>query len=118
MLLKTARFTVEYEDGNEEELNSVDELQEQIEQLDNEYGADVTYTLVYECLENNHNYADSTHEYPTDVPNWEAMGTYAIESADPCQICRDDYALINDVGLGRISVNCADSTIETISVTF
>lgn len=118
MRLKPATYTVEYADGSTEDLDTVDEVQEVVEPLDAEYEDAVDYTLVYQCQEDNHEYADDPHEYPTDADTWDEVDNYAIEDADPCERCRGDYALINTVVLDRIVVNNDDAAVTAIHINY
>lgn len=117
MRLKHATYTLEFADGSTEDVDTADEVQEHVEQLDAEHD-DIDYTLVYQCQADNHTYADDPHEYPEDADNWDEIDNYAIEDADPCRRCEGDYALINSVALDRIEVNNPDAEITTVHVNY
>jgi len=117
MRLKHATYTIEHADGSTEDLETADEVQERVEELDDTHN-DIDYTLVYQCQEDNHTYADDPHEYPTNADNWSEIDNYAIEDADPCERCRGDYALINSVALDRIEVNNPNADITTVHINY
>jgi hypothetical protein len=117
MRLKHATYTIEYENGETTKLDTVDKLKEAVTKLDNNHD-EISYTLVYQCQKDNHTYAEHNHEFPEQADSWQEIDTYAIEDADPCELCRGDYAIINSVVLDRIETNHGDTDIKTIQINY
>ena len=84
MRLKYATYTVEFAEGTTETVENSNQLQEIIEANDSE---NIDYTLVYQCQEDNHTYAEDNHEFEESATNWSEIDHYAIEDADPCTRC-------------------------------
>jgi hypothetical protein len=115
MHLKHATYTVEFANGTTETVETSSDLQTQIESIDTE---ETDYTLVYQCQEDNHTYAEDNHEDEETANDWSEIDQYAIEDADPCRRCEADYAIINSVVLDRIEVNDENAEIVIVHINY
>jgi hypothetical protein len=115
MRLKQATFTVEYGDGQTEDVDSHNVIGNEMSSLESRHDG-LDYTLVYQCQEDNQTYAEDRHEDQETADSWDDVSNYAIEDADPCERCEVDYGILNRVVLDRIEVNNPNAEINTIHI--